>query len=158
VIANEILSVEMPDHLAQARELFLEYGRSIRDHICLEGFQNEVDQLPGIYAPPSGRLLLARVQGQPAGCVALKRAGEGIGELKRLYVRPAFRGTGLGRRLTERALSEALQIGYRTIRLDTLPSMTEAQALYRSLGFESPAHARPAQTAGTPIDLELRFT
>lgn len=153
----QITPVETPEQLAQLRELFVEYARSLSFHICFDDFQKELDQLPGDYGPPSGRLLLAVVKGEPAGCVALRPAGEGTGELKRLYVRPTFRGKGIGRRLTEQILAEARRLGYRAIQLDTLPSMKEAQTLYRSLGFKLLQDEPPSETEDEPIDMELRF-
>lgn len=151
----KIIPVATPETLAPLRALFLEYAESLSYHICFESFQTELDQLPGVYGPPAGRLFLALVEGQPAGCVALKQIEPAIGELKRLYVRPAFRGRGLGRRLAQTILSEARALGYRAIRLDTLPSMNAARALYRSLGFKPLAQGRPAAGADKPIDMEL---
>ena len=113
----------------------------LRAALCFQGFADEVASLPGAYAPPRGRLLLAQVGGAPAGCVALHGWDGGTAELKRLYVRPQFRHDGLGRALTEAACAEARKLGYARARLDTLPSMREAIALYRSLGFlEIPAY------------------
>jgi putative acetyltransferase len=121
--------------VATARALFEEYQQSLGFSLCFQNFDQELATLPGAYAPPEGRLFLAFSGDEPAGCIALRKIGEEICEMKRLWVRPAFRGTGLGRRLVETLMADARGIGYRRIRLDTLPSMAAAQALYLALGF-----------------------
>lgn len=119
----------------EVRCLFREYAASLDYGICFETFEKELEGLPGRYAPPNGLLLLAEVDEEPAGCVALRPLETSIGEMKRLYVRPEQRCFGLGRRLVEELLRRATQIGCTAIRLDTLPEMQEAQRLYRALGF-----------------------
>ncbi|HST12592.1 MAG TPA: GNAT family N-acetyltransferase [Terriglobales bacterium] len=128
--------VESPDQIAQARELFLEYEKSLGIKLCFQNFDQELADLPGGYAPPSGRLLLANYGGQLAGCVALHQLEPGICEMKRLYLRPAARGKGLGRALVETVIREARTIGYQRLRLDTIaPLMKDAVAMYRKMGF-----------------------
>ena len=122
--------------MAQARELFLEYADSLGFSLCFQNFEKELAELPGDYAPPQGRLLLAEYRGQLAGCVALHRIDSTVCEMKRLYLRPQLRGKGVGRALAETVIAEARAIGYRKIRLDTVePVMPNAVALYRRLGF-----------------------
>ena len=122
--------------LEAVRALFLDYAQSLGFSLCFQGFDEELRTLPGIYAPPRGRLLLAMEGDAPAGCVGLHEWDAQIAEMKRLYVRPAFRGRGLGRILTDAALADARALGYRSIRLDTIPTLMQpAIALYRELGF-----------------------
>jgi GNAT superfamily N-acetyltransferase len=124
-----------PADIALARGLFREYADWLRDDLCLQGFERELATLPGDYAPPDGRLLLAWHHEQPVGCVALRRIDATTGEIKRLYVRPEARGRRTGRRLVEQVIAAAREIGYRRLVLDTLPQMAEAGELYRSMGF-----------------------
>ena len=121
--------------------LFEEYARSLPFGLEFQDFHREIESLPGDYAPPRGRILLAYVGGRPAGCVALRPWDAERCEMKRMYVRPAFRGAGAGRALAEAVMAEARSVGYRWMRLDTVPGMDAAIALYRSLGFrEIPAY------------------
>ena len=124
--------------LSEARRLFLEYAESLNLDLEFQGFPRELNELPGEYAPPRGCLFLAWAEGQnsaAAGCIALRPLRGEICEMKRLYVRPAFRDLGLGRALCLRLFEEAIRLGYRYMRLDTLASMAAATRLYRSLGF-----------------------
>jgi OHCU decarboxylase len=131
-----------------AREMFVEYAKSLNIDLCFQNFDKEVNGLPGEYALPRGRLLLASFDSKVAGCVALKRISDEVCEMKRLYVRSEFRGKGIGKRLTTDVMEQARVIGYKQMRLDTLPSMKEAIALYRSLGFESIAPFRDLPASG----------
>ena len=130
-----IVLAHSPDHLLAVRNLFVEYAENLGVDLCFQGFQEELDGLPGAYAPPDGRLLLAIDRDRAVGCVAIRNLGEGICEMKRLYVKSTYRGQGLGRRLAEAVIAEARAIGYGRMRLDSLTSLTEAAGLYRSLGF-----------------------
>jgi putative acetyltransferase len=148
---------ESPAQIAQVREVFLEYAQSLGFSLCFQNFDEELASLPGDYAPPEGRLLLAEYESQLAGCVALHKLDPAICEMKRLYLRPQFRGKGLGRSLAERIIAEARQIGYRHMRLDTVePVMKDAVAMYRMLGFREIAPYRSNPIAGTLyMELEL---
>src|SRR2546430_15563363 len=118
---------ESPLQVSQARELFLEYAQSLGFSLCFQNFDKELEELPGDYTPPEGRLLLAEYESQLAGCVALHKLEPGICEMKRLYLRPEFRGQGLGRVVAERIIAEAGQSGYQRMRLDTVePVMKDA--------------------------------
>lgn len=135
--------------LAAIRELFVEYAAGVGQPCCFEGFERELAGLPGEYAAPHGALLLARENGAPAGCVALRRLAPGVCEIKRLYVRGAFRGLKLGRRLAEAAIEAAQARGCTRVLLDTLPVMHEALSLYRALGFREIAPYLPEPTPGS---------
>jgi putative acetyltransferase len=135
--------------LDAARELFLEYQAALGMDLEFQDFSAEVASLPGQYAPPRGRLMLARHDEVVAGCIALRPLDGGACEMKRLYVRPAFRGTGLGRILAERVIAEAREMGYESMYLDTLPSMTGAQRLYEKLGFRDVEPYRFNPVAGS---------
>jgi putative acetyltransferase len=141
-----ITQVKSPPQIQQARELFLEYARSLGFSLCFQGFDQELAGLPGDYALPEGRLLIAEYQSELAGCVALHKLDAEICEMKRLYLRPKFRGKGLGRSLAELLIAEARSIGYRRMRLDTVePMMKDAVGLYRKLEFReiAPYRANP---------------
>lgn len=146
----ELTQADLPEHVAQARELFLEYGGSLGFSLCFQSFDEELKTLPGAYSPPSGRLLLAHYADRPAGCVALRQLETGICEMKRLYVRPDCRGKRLGRILVDRIIAEARAIGYKRMRLDTVASsMKDAIEFYRRTGFREipPCRSNPIEGA-----------
>ena len=153
----DVVHAVTPGQIEQARALFREYERSMGIDLCFQGFEQELVGLPGAYAPPRGRLLLALDGAAPAGCVALRPLADAACEMKRLYVRPAFRGRRVGRLLAERVLAEARVIGYARLRLDTLPSMREAISLYGALGFVEIAPYTTNPVAGALfMELALR--
>ena len=131
----KIIQASSAEDIAAARRLFQEYAASIDTDLCFQNFSKELAALPGYYAPPRGRLLLAMVDGAPVGCVGLRSHDATTGEMKRLFVQPGHQGRGLGRQLVEVVTAEARAIGYTTLLLDTLPSMQSAQRLYETLGF-----------------------
>ena len=126
-----MLRVERSTEVDLARQLFLEYANGLGVDLSFQGFDCEIATLPGDYDP----ILIARWNAEPAGCVALRRIDQSVCEMKRLYVRSAFRRHGIGRALAERIIAEARIRGYQRMRLDTLPTMTEAIPMYESLGF-----------------------
>lgn len=134
-IPLEIAHASEPADVESARQLFIEYAQSLGFSLCFQGFEEELATLPGRYDFPSGRILLARIDGWAAGCVAIRELSPGIAEMKRLYVPPHFRGLGIGRALAMSAVDVAMAIGYRSMRLDTTAAMGEARALYASLKF-----------------------
>ena len=131
-----LVQVETPQQIEEVRRLLREYEASLNVSLCFQGFEKELAELPGDYAPPRGRLLLECDGDQLAGCVALRELDEETCEMKRLYLRPEFRGQGAGRRLARSVIQEARTLGYKRMRLDTLAAMREAKALYESLGFK----------------------
>ena len=138
-----------PAEVDGARTLFREYEQGLGVDLCFQGFEQELAALPGDYAPPRGRLLLARDGERLAGCVALRPLDAEACEMKRLFARPEFRGRGVGRALVARVIDEARAIGYHRMRLDTLPRMDTAIALYRATGFRdiAPYRANPIEGA-----------
>lgn len=131
----KLVYAESEKHLSHVRELFTEYAASLGFDLCFQNFDKELAKLPGEYAPPNGCLIIAIDGTQVVGCVALRKLVNDICEMKRLYVRPVFRGKGIGRELVKAIIDEAKKIGYTHMRLDTVPVMKEAIALYRSMGF-----------------------
>lgn len=158
-----LMQVKSDQDVQEARGLFQEYAAWLGINLCFQNFDKELAELPGDYVPPSGRLFLAIENDQIVGCVALRKIGdakngEAVCEMKRLYLRPNFRGQGLGRTLAEGVIAAAREIGYARMRLDTLPGrMDRAIAMYRSLGFKEiePYYDNPVEGAAF-MELELR--
>jgi ribosomal protein S18 acetylase RimI-like enzyme len=130
-----LISVVGPEWIGEIRQLFVEYAASLGIDLCFQDFDAELASLPGKYAPPDGALILARADDKVAGCVALRRIDDSTCEMKRLYLRDAYRSLGLGRMLVEGIIVAARARGFRAMRLDTLASMVSAQKLYASFGF-----------------------
>jgi N-acetylglutamate synthase-like GNAT family acetyltransferase len=153
----EIIAVTSAD-LDAVRRLFRDYEAEIGVDLCFQGFEQELEHLPGAYAPPRGRLLIAKGNGEAIGCVALRplKTADDICEMKRLYVQPAMRSTGVGRQLVERIAAEARSAGYCVMRLDTLSTMKKAQQMYRRFGFRDIAAYYPNPLPGvTYMELDL---
>jgi GNAT superfamily N-acetyltransferase len=156
-LTRRIASVASEADLVVARALFREYAESLGFDLSFQDFETELAALPGRYAPPGGRLLLAWKDDVPEGCGALRPLDQSVCEMKRLYVRPVARGHGVGRALAERLIAEARTAGYTGMRLDTVPAMREAQGLYAALGFGEIEAYTPNPVVGARF-LELRLS
>ena len=152
----KLIPAESKAQIRSARQLFEEYAAELNISLCFQNFSQELAELPGQYARPAGQLLLAEFDGRLAGCVALRKIEEGMCEMKRLFVRPEFRGHAIGRCLAEAIIAEARQIGYPAMRLDTLKKLKAALALYGSLGFQpiEPYYENPIENV---VYLELKL-
>lgn len=153
----ELLHAQSRQDLADIAELFREYAAWLSVDVCTTNIEREVAGLPGPFGPPDGCLLLARQDGEPAGCVALRRFDDHTCEMKRLHVRPAYRGRGIGRALAVEIVAEARRLGYRKMRLDSIADrMTEAVSLYRTLGFrEIPPYGDHPEGCTLFMELDL---
>ncbi|MCW5603860.1 MAG: GNAT family N-acetyltransferase [Burkholderiales bacterium] len=152
----KICQVNTPEQVAAARALYNEYAEWIGMDLSFQGFAEELATLPGAYTPPDGRLLLAETDNEVAGCVALRPLERHVCEMKRLYVRPRFRGCGVGKLLVEHILKEARAIGYMIMRLDTLSFMADAVRLYEAAGFTRCTAYYETPISGT-VFMELRL-
>ena len=153
----KIVPATAAQDLEDIRTLFGEYSRLVAEALCFQNFDQELEALPGLYAPPGGVLLIARDDGKAAGCVALRGLDAGTGEMKRMYVRDAYRGSGLGRRLAVAVVDEARKRKYGRLVLDTLPKLAPAIALYRDLGFRETGPYLASPTPGA-ICFELKVS
>ena len=152
----KIAPASSPQDIEDARTLFGEYAGLVAEALCFQNFDEELAALPGDYAPPGGVLLIARDAETMAGCVALRRVDAGTGEMKRMFVREQYRGSGLGRRLALEVIEEAKKRNYRRMVLDTLPKLATAIALYRNLGFRETDPYLASPTPGA-LCFELRL-
>jgi GNAT superfamily N-acetyltransferase len=153
---TKIVPVKSGEPVETVRTLFREYRESLGVDLCFQGFEVELAGLPGDYAPPTGRLFLALEEESPSGCVGIRKISDETCELKRLYVRPLYRGKGIGRQLVREAVKDARRIGYLRMRLDTLPTMKRAQQLYISMGFKPIPPYRDNPVPGADfLELEL---
>jgi len=145
----KFLLVKSKEDYRAIRELFKDYASSLDFKLDFQNFEKELADLPGEYSLPNGCLLLAKIEKEIAGCVALKELDKGVCEMKRLFVRPKFQKRGIGRGLAIEIIEKARNLDFKFMRLDTIPSMTEALALYRSLGFKKikPYRYNPIQGA-----------
>jgi len=144
-----LLQATTPREWAEARRLVREYAATLDVDLSFQNFEQELEHFTSEYGAPSGAFILAADAGQCVACIGVRRFAEEVGEIKRLYVTPAARGRGLGRLLVERIIDEAKHLGYRSLLLDTLPFMKEAQALYVSLGFQPTSAYRFNPIAGS---------
>jgi len=152
-----LVEATAPELVSVSRRLFEEYAAGIGVDLCFQNFDQELAGLPGKYAPPEGRLILAKSDSGYAGCVALRKLEDGICEMKRLYVRPESRGQGIGRALAMEVIAQGRKIGYGTMRLDTLASMKAAIALYEGLGFRRvEAYCHNPEREAVFMELDLR--
>ena len=150
----KIIQVETGENLEIVKTLFEEYADSLGFDLCFQNFEEELANLPGCYAAPEGCLLLAMYRDQTAGCVALRKLSDDVCEMKRLYIKPQFRRLGIGRALAEAIIEQARKTGYTHMRLDTVPPMEVARALYAALGFKEISPYRHNPIEGT-VFMEL---
>ena len=152
-----IISAQTNEQIDTIRLLFLEYAQSLNFDLCFQSFDEELAGLPGDYAMPDGRLLLAKYDGKVAGCVGLRKVADGVCEMKRLWVKPEFRDKKIGRKLAEEVISEARKIGYSLMKLDTVDTMKAAITMYKSMGFSDTSAYRYNPIEGA-VYMELKLT
>jgi ribosomal protein S18 acetylase RimI-like enzyme len=151
----DIIFISEPQDMFEVNLLLLQYARSLNFDLCFQHFEEELKTLPGEYGPPDGCLLLAKYGQEPVGCVALRKIETRICEMKRLFVRPEYRGLKIGKRLVQTVIEKAVQLGYERMRLDTVPQMKPAQRLYETFGFTDIAPYRHNPIPGARF-MELR--